>query len=177
MVYCIYCEKEYKHINQHLKTKKHKKNYLKHFKITFKDLNENINEYGIITQIMKYIKYTPESHYNILIEKYKGLGNNNLYKKEELPEDFLIEYGEEIQWDYYIESGKKISNKVWEEHIDFIRDYEMMNCEICKTITYYEGQCEYTGDSYCKECINDHDYECKCRNGCPSNDECICGEC
>jgi hypothetical protein len=117
---------------------------------TFKELNENLNEYYLIQECIKYsgkINIELEKEYDRLIKKYKNFQNYRLYINSELSIDFIREYQDKFNWlvilTYLIVYGlnniefirefkdkldwEKISKKLKELNfykIDFIREFQ-----------------------------------------------------
>ena len=131
-------------------------------KISFKELNEYLNEYNLVKEILKYSKYTPETHYQQLISKYGNLDNEELYKNEKLPDNFLIKYSEDIDWGYYF-LYNNISEKIWKKCKEEIGWNEIGKCHSCKRITYVDSMCGYCHILNCENCsINYYERYCNC---------------
>jgi hypothetical protein len=146
--------------------------------ISFEELNNSLNEYNLIKTIMEYIKYTPETHYNLLIEKYGDFNEEELYKNEKFDEEFIIKYSDEIEWEYYI-MYHKITKNIWKKCRISIECYAIEECYYCGGYGYLDSECDNNCNSYCQDCLKEREscgeeLECGCCQDCDSI--CFCEE-
>ena len=67
--------------------------------ITWENLNNGINEIHIVYNIIQIVKKELlYDKYDELIKKYKNFNNKNLYRENELSEDFIREFKDKVNW-------------------------------------------------------------------------------
>jgi hypothetical protein len=173
MVFCEYCNKEYKGDKlkkSHLNTKKHKRNYNKKCGITFKELNDNLNEYNLIKIIINNLG-SPLKDYK-RYEKIYGkdfLKDQDFYFSEcnNITDEFLDKYIDEINWCdiVLVGYGQYLYSSSWfkknKRYYDKLKEkYEVDECTICEDIIFTDNLCLTTdGYSYiCEDCDYYNEY-------------------
>jgi hypothetical protein len=94
--------------------------------ITFKELNENINEYSIIRNIIKDVKYSQKLDY------YEKCNWHNRLFENEKDMDFIEKHLDKIEdWDIFLTWNKNINIDFIEKYLDKITDwnYFLTHCK------------------------------------------------
>jgi hypothetical protein len=114
MVFCNICNKEYKR-KSHLKSKKHLELYNKNI-ISFKEINENLNEYNLVKICINYVKETIVIQYERIKDK---LNEVETYENEIFSLEFIKKYEDELDFDNIVENLEKYKiNK-----LEFIKEF------------------------------------------------------
>ena len=107
--------------------------------ISFKELNNNINEYNLIKIILKYTGNPLEERYLELKERYIGFNNVELYKNEILSEEFIEKYSNKINWaNLFNNSERKGYNiiKLYDLYEDLLKRFYIAKCTTCNIIQF-----------------------------------------
>jgi hypothetical protein len=89
---------------------------------TFQELNENLNEYYLIKECIKYsgkINIELEKQYDRLIKKYGDLENRNLYRRDNLSIEFIRKFEDKLDWNQLKYLFRKHNLNI----IEFIREF------------------------------------------------------
>jgi hypothetical protein len=121
--------------------------------MSFKELNKNINEYNLITKIIDFVgEETIEEQYERLKDK---LNNEDIYNKEKLSYEFLLEYGSKLNMNHLLKNQKNIEIEKYLLELDSI--ITCINCDILCLEEESVGSCDCYNynDCYCRECGED----------------------
>jgi hypothetical protein len=89
---------------------------------SFQELNENLNEYYLIKECIKYsgkINIELEKQYDRLIKKYGDLENRNLYRRDNLSIEFIRKFEDKLDWNQLKYLFRKHNLNI----IEFIREF------------------------------------------------------
>jgi hypothetical protein len=95
----------------------------------FKELNENLNEYGLVKLIVGMLEHSIRKDYDRIIKKYKKIHYKRVYYQTPLLPNLLRYYKKEInwkQWSISFPAQKKKFGIIYD--IDFIREFKDKIC-------------------------------------------------
>jgi hypothetical protein len=171
MILCEVCNKEYKRITwSHLNSKLHKTNLKMNSKISFKDLNENLNEYNLIKSCINYSKDTIEGQYKRIKDK---LNKDETYKTK-FSIEFLKKYIDELDEDLLLNNLNLYKGKP--EYKEIFEEFDIIFCNECEeykedVIYCDDDQCE---NSYCEDCNSKKKYLISYDNNNYCEEDCAC---